>query len=202
MTSQDNDLQLHAVRAGLGLRPEQVEITTLVPILAPERFFTAGGWPGPYSPLRAKNIALTWSVLLPHQTMRYVDRALEEHWNARGLDWRSQALHNLDAQTGHNLATHEFSRPDGSIYAIAMMHEDGIGPSRLLLKKRLQQLFREGYEVALPEMSCAFAISSSADKSEADKLRGLVERCYESGTRPLAPGIYAPDDLAEAAVST
>jgi hypothetical protein len=76
-----------------------------------------------------------------------------------------------------------------------MMHPDGIGPSRLLSRDRLAKLFPLGYRVALPEMGCAFAFSVDVDASEMAKLRRLIENCFRDGTRPLAPGIYMPDDL-------
>ena len=129
--------------------------------------------------------------------MRYVDRALAEYWEAKGLDWRAQAFANLLERTDQNPGTHEFSRPDGKVYAIVMIHPDGLGPSRLLLKERLSPLFPEGYKVALPEMSCGLAFSSDADESELTKLKGIVDQCYRSGARPLAPGIYRPKDLLE-----
>jgi hypothetical protein len=100
-----------------------------------------------------------------------------------------------------NLGTHEFRRGGGKIYAVAMMHEDGIGPSRILLRDQLLGLFPEGYKVALPEMGCAFAFSSDVQEAEINKLQGLIDDCYRKGTRPLAAGIYTPEDLLPATES-
>jgi ribosome modulation factor len=39
-----------------------------------------------------------------------------------------------------------------------MMHPDGWGPSRLLLREELEKAFPEGYRAAIPEMSCGLAV--------------------------------------------
>jgi hypothetical protein len=120
---------------------------------------------------------------------------MAKHWEAEILDWKELALSNLAAQTDGNPGTHVFRRENGEIYGVAMMHPDGLGPSRLLLRDRLSKLFPSGYRVALPEMSCALAFSVDVDVSEMTTLQDIVDKCYQDGTRPLASGIYAPDDL-------
>jgi hypothetical protein len=191
----DEDLHLRSIRKGMELRPEQVEISKVAPLFVPMTFFAAGNWPGPYTRLRAREIGLTWSVLLPDDTMRYVDHEMVRYWNTQGVDWRQVALRNLADHSGNNPWTHEYRRTTGEIYAIAMMHSDGIGPSRLLLRDRLSSLFRDGYCVALPERSCALAFSVDLEGPELSKLQGVIRDCHQKGTRPLAPRIYVSDDL-------
>ena len=190
----DWEQQLRTLRASLQLSPEQVDITKLAPVFIPSKFLSQGNWVGPYMLLRAKCVALTWSVLLPDMAMRYVDHDLVRYWDANGFRWRDTALNNL-AQHSENLGTHDFRRDDGTLYAIGMMHDDGIGPSRLLLHERLSQLFPKGYRVALPEMSCGIALSRELETGELEKLTTMIDHCYRKGTRPLAPGIFAPADL-------
>jgi hypothetical protein len=190
-------VEIQRLREALNLAPEQVDISALVPIFVPGAFCALGNWPGPYSLLRAKDLGLTWSVVLPNQTMRYVDRRLEEHWDSRGIQWKTLALKNLSDIT-MKIGTHEFRREDGTIYAVAMMHADGIGPSRLLLRDRLASLFPEGYKVAMPEMSCGLAHSNRISEPEMAKIQDTVNHCYKNGIRPLVPGIYSPEELFEA----
>ena len=191
----DAETQLRTICKGLDLTPDQLDIDSLVPLFVPSSFFAAGNWPGPYERLRAREIGLAWSVLLPDQSMRYVDHAVAQYWAGRGTDWKERALRNLAKFSGESPATHAFRRVTGEIYAVAMMHSDGIGPSRLLLRDQLASLFPLGYRVALPEMSCAFALSGDLDDDEKSRLRRLVEDCYQNGTRPLAVGMYTPEDL-------
>jgi hypothetical protein len=193
--SMDAETQLRTIREGLHLPPEELDTDNLIPLFVPASFFTAGNWPGPYERLRAREIGLTWSVLLPNQTMRYVDHAAAQYWAGKRIDWKGLALRNLAKLSGETPGTHAFRRTSGEIYALAMMQADGVGPSRLLLHDQLAFLFSQGYRVALPEMSCAFALSENLDDSEMSQLRGLIESCYRNGTRPLAVGIYSPDDL-------
>src|ERR1019366_4502366 len=93
--ASDLQAQLHQMRKGLQARPDQADTTRLAPLFVPTAFFARGNWPGPYARLRAREIGLTWAVLLPDQTMRYVHFAIEEHWDAQGLDWKAIALRNL-----------------------------------------------------------------------------------------------------------
>jgi hypothetical protein len=127
--------------------------------------------------------------------MRYVDRGVAHYWDDRGTDWKAVALRNLAEHTNQNPGTHEYQRVDGTRYAIAMMHEDGIGPSRLLLRDHLSQIFPKGYRVALPEMSCGLAFARDLERSEEAKLQDTIDRCYGKGSRPLAHKIYDPEDL-------
>ena len=189
------------MRASLAMRPEEIDTSKLVPVFVPASFFALGNWPGPYVRLRARDLGLTWSVLLPDQTMRYVDLPMKERWEAENIDWRALALRNLAEHSGDTPGTHALRRANGQVYAVAFMHPDGLGPSRLLLRDQLSAFFAEGYRVALPEMSCAFALSSRLDKHELATLEHLIGECYRNGTRPLVPSIYAATDLLEEAES-
>jgi hypothetical protein len=193
--SMDPKTQLHTMREGLKLAPEDLDINSLIPLFVPASFFTAGNWPGPYLRLRLQAIALAWAVMLPNQVVRYVDDAVAQYWGGKRIDWKRLAVHNLASLSGEAPGTHAFRRTNGEVYAIAMMQPDGIGPSRLLLHHQLASLFPRGYRVALPEMSCAFALTESLDNNEMSQLQELIERCHQNGTRPLAAGIYSPEDL-------
>jgi hypothetical protein len=76
-----------------------------------------------------------------------------------------------------------------------MLHTDGLGPSRLLLTDALQQVFPEGYRVAVPEMSCGIAISRNLESPEEGTVEDIVTKCFGDGNRPLARGIFEPEEL-------
>jgi hypothetical protein len=189
------ETSLNQMKQGLGLRPHQIDLGDVVPIFVPASFFAIGNWPGPYSRLRAQEIGLTWTVLLPHETMRYVDFGMQEHWEANRLDWKGLALNNLEKRTDYRQGVRQLDRAEGGIASLAFMFEDGLGPSRLLCRETLRKYFPEGYRVAIPEMSFGFAFASDLQGKDLDKVTGVIDGCFKNGTRPLAPGIYEADDL-------
>jgi hypothetical protein len=188
----DPGAQVRQILESLKLRPEQIDTSSIFPIFTPTSFFSSGNWPGPFVTLRAREIGLTWVVLHQDQAMRYVDFGMQAYWDAQGIDWKAVALRNLAQHSGD---VHALRREGGEIYAVALMYPDGLGPSRLLLRERLCAVFPGGYQVALPEMSCALAFAASLSQGEKSTIDDLVDRCYRQGTRPLAPGIYSPEDL-------
>lgn len=188
--------QIRHVRQSLDQPPEQAQLSSLWPLFVPASFFATGLWPGPVEILTADGVGLTWALEQPGQTTRYVDYGFVTHWNAQGIDWKQEALENLWRTSKSRLWTHELRRPSGQIYAAFMMHDDGYGPSRLLLTKAWKSIFPAGYRVALPEMSCGLALSLDADEAERDRVSQIVADCFNEGTRPLAPGFFAPEELA------
>ncbi|HWW62737.1 MAG TPA: hypothetical protein VN181_15285 [Thermoanaerobaculia bacterium] len=174
---------------------EDLTLEQLVPLFVPTSFVEAGNWPGPYQLLSAAGVALTWSVLRPEQTMRYVDHGLAAFWESRSIEWPRMALENLLELARTSPWTHEFRRNSGEIYAVGMLHDDGIGPSRLLNRDRLESLFPEGYRVTLPEMSAALACRTTLDSGEIETLEAWSAECFEGGSRPLARGFFQPEAI-------
>lgn len=192
------DEQLEQMRRSLQLRPDEVRMNDLFPVFVPDAFFQFGNWPGPYERLRIQGLDLTWAIERPAQTMLYVTPQLEQHWNSKGLDWRGIALANVRQKSERRPWTHEFHREAGGLYAVAMMHEDGYGPSRLLLRELFEGLFPGGYRIALPEMSVGYAMSAALPPDEEAKMQDLVQQNFVTGTRPLVPGIFPSEELMRA----
>jgi hypothetical protein len=189
------EAQIRNVRQSLDLPPEQAQLSSLLPLFVPASFFATGLWPGPVEILAAAGVGLTWALEQPGQTTRYVDHGFVTHWNSLGIDWKQEALENLARASKARLWTHELRRPSGHIYAAFMMHDDGYGPSRLLLTSAWRSVFPAGYRVALPEMSCGLALALDADDAEKERVSQIVADCFSEGTRPLAPGFFAPQEL-------
>ena len=192
----DDRKQLETLRASLEKKPSELEIADLVPVFVPSSFFELGNWPGPFDVLGVEGLGLAWAMLQPDQTMRYVDREVERQWDMHAIQWRDRALENLQRHSVRTVWTHEFRSDNGSLFAVAMMHQDGVGPSRLLLRESLERLFPEGYLVALPEMSCGIVLSAQATLAERAKIEELVNGCFTDGTRPLVAGLHVPSKLA------
>jgi hypothetical protein len=187
--SEEQD-QPEVLLSNLDKPPSELDIEDLLPVFVPISFFEYGNWPGPYEALQVPGLGLTWAVLQPEQTMRYVSHRVEAHWVGKRIPWRDIAVHNIQRHSIEGVWTHEFRGEDGALFAVAMMHPDGLGPSRLLLRESLERLFPEGYVVALPEMSCGLVLSTRAADAERSKILGIVTDCFENGTRPLVPGLH------------
>ncbi len=166
----------------------------LWPIFVPTSFFEAGNWPGPYVRCRIPHLGMTWAILSGH-SMTYLDHDTARGWDQRGIRWREQALENVRAVVTHTPYTHEFRNLAGELYAIAIMSDDGVGPSRLL-EGNFAALFPAGYLVGLPEMSCGLVVAVTARPDEMAKVADIARHCFEEGTRPLVPGLHAPEELA------
>ena len=176
------------------MRPEEVDLSRVAPLFVPATFAAVGNWPGPIDRLKATEVALTWAVMTPNQTMEYVSREMVSYWKSRGLDWKALAMQNLRDHS-EDAWTHVMARSNGEIFAVILMHPDGIGPSRLLLADLFSGLFPNGYQVGLPEMSCGVAFSTRLDDSERASVETLIQNCYADGTRPLSPTLYLPEAL-------
>ena len=187
--------ELRHARRSLDLKPEQIDLTQVLPIFVPGSFFARGNWCGPFTRLRTPDIGLTWTVLMPGQSMRYVDFAMQQYWEAQRVDWKTLAQTNLGTQSNRSRGVREMRSKQGSLSAIAFMFEDGLGPSRLLFRGSLAERFPNGYRVAMPEMSCGLAFAKDLEGEEMATVQGVIDHCYRSGTRPFVPGTYDPDDL-------
>lgn len=189
------DAQLRQMRQDLETPPDQMDVTDLLPIFVPSVFFASGKWPGPYVRLRAPGIGLTWTLLRPSQTMRYVDFKMKRYWEERQLKWQDLALRNLAKRTNDCPGARELRRETGELLSIAFMFEDGLGPSRLLFREGLAQRFPAGYRVAMPEMSCGLAFAKDLHGKDLTMIDGVIDNCYRHGTRPFVPGSFDPEDL-------
>jgi hypothetical protein len=76
-----------------------------------------------------------------------------------------------------------------------MMHDDGIGPSRLLLNGYISKIFPEGYWVAVPERSVGIVLRHSAYREERVKIENVVLKCFNDGTVPVSPDFFDADKL-------
>ena len=186
--------QLDTMREDLKRPPAEIDRSLLFPILVPKEF-DRGDWPGPIERLAAIDVRLTWVVLGARQTMAYVNHETARFWNSSGIDWKAEAYRNLQQSSDAQPYTHHFLTENGRPYCVALMHDDGLGPSRLLVREFYSQLFPDGYSVAAPEMSCGLVFSTALNADEQRRVDELIRRCFEQGTRPLSPNTYPAEQL-------
>ncbi|PJZ53542.1 hypothetical protein [Leptospira adleri] len=174
---------------------KEKKTTDVYPLIVPSEYFKTGAFPAPQHPLPDERLSLTW-VLLADRSMSYVNPGMSEALRRSGFDLQIDSLRQLKERSTDLIATHEKRRDDGSLLWVAMMHDDGLGSSRLLLASQLNQLFPEGYGIALPERSCGMAFSSKLSVAEKDDVRGIVKKCFESSRMsPILPDLLEPDAI-------
>lgn len=66
------------------------------------------------------------------------------------------------------------------------MHDDAVGPSRLLLPHLFDDVLGTDYEVAIPEQTCAIAYRKKLTPAQAADVRGMIDG-YAHGTEPMRP---------------
>src|ERR1017187_1316014 len=84
--------QLREMVDGMDVSPAELDSRELLPVFLPASIFATGKWCGPFTRLRAAEIGLTWAVLMPGGSLRYVNRAIQSHWEEQGLDWKALAM--------------------------------------------------------------------------------------------------------------
>lgn len=105
------------------------------------------------------------------------------------------ALGNLRDSDAGRTWTHEKRDKDGRLIWVAMMHDDGLGSSRLLCFEEVSAAFPHGYLVALPDRSCGLAVSAGANTAERREFDDMVERSFAGATTPMSDQIMAPEAL-------
>lgn len=120
-------------------------------------------------------------------TFFYVTEAEAQFWDEAGIDWRAKALTNLAGMSVSRPASGEKLDNDGLPFLKVMLHEDALGPSRLLLPHLFNDALGTDYAVAIPERTCAIAYRKNLSPEEAADVDRMINGCYEHGTEPMSP---------------
>lgn len=188
-------LKLTPLRGAVLLRCwASMDTSALFPVIVPRRYNDQGRWVGPLRNLKHPELALTWVVLGESATMSYVSHSDAARYNEDGVDFEAVAIRNLTEQSEEQLFTHE-RRVNGTLVFAAAMHPDGLGSSRLLLAKYWQRVFPQGYQMAIPERSCAIVAPLELSEHEFRSVLDMVNGCYADGTTPMLRGFYSPDQF-------
>ncbi len=174
---------------------EGFPITELRPVLVPSSIFELKRWIGPYHHFESLPVSLTWAYMRPNQTMQYLNSDTVAALEAKGCNWRSTALDELSRDVSRQPWTHEWKNASGLVRAVALMHNDGVGPSRLCVLSRYDLLFPEGFTFFVPERSCAILLSNDAESIVRDKITSAVEGCYQDAEVPMSKKPFSSDEL-------
>lgn len=187
---------LHALRTAIARGARLDDIDNVVPVVIPRAFVARPVWPGPFVLLRHSELALTWAVLTPGETMMYVSHERAATWDKDGTDWRSRALANLRSRSGHPLWTHERPSPTGGFVFVAMMHADGLGSSRGLLAEALSQQLGGSLRIGMPDRSCCIVFQAEVRDIDGREPARMVREMFEGATSPLCGDLLEVEDLA------
>jgi hypothetical protein len=167
----------------------------VLPIVVPRSYFEPGNWPGPYRLLRHPQLGIAWVILGPRQTMLYVNHEQADLWQEKGINWREDAKKNLIERSRTQLWTHELQRAEAQYTFISFMHEDGLGPSRVLLREDLERNFGKNYKVAIPDRSCALVFPLTVGSVGDQSIESFVADMHSRATTPMLPTILSPEQL-------
>lgn len=165
------------------------------PLIVPAEYVDVGV-PAAFDALSSPDLALTWVELSDRATMLYVTPLRAGEWDRSHAGWRAEALEEMRRADRGQVWTHEKRTGSGALAWVGMMHEDGLGSSRLLLEPELQRTFPDGYLVALPDRSCGMAISRT--NADLDEVRAMVSRMHEGATTPMIPDLREPSAIRRA----
>ena len=139
-------------------------------------------------------MSLTWAYLRPENTMVYLSFAAAAWLEARRIDWRRSAKASLHRDFANQPWTHEYKDESG-VQAVALLHADGLGPSRLLCAEELKRRLLGDFNWYVPERSCAFVISKSASSAIRDTVTAAVRGCQESADVPMSTEAFPAEIL-------
>ena len=164
----------------------------LYPILVPKAFAATGAWVGPVETLEVDGLDLSWGVHSAPNWLDYLNHDMVASWEGQGVDWRAAATANLTRLAAAQPWSGELRDDAGRMILVVFLHEDGLGPSRLMVPGLLDEVFPDGYAVAIPELTCAVAVGRVSG-DEDPRAEQMIQECFANGTRPVSPRRYAPE---------
>jgi hypothetical protein len=178
-------------------RPQQSvaapRLDDLLPIVVPTEMVEQPGWPGPS--LRWSDVlAVTWGHFTEPHVTTYLTKKEEEELARQRTPYPQIALENLRARSRGRVWSH-VKKENGVVHFLALLHEDGLGPSRLLLCDELRQVFPEGYSFCVPERTCAVVFSRHATEPALSSVRKVISGCYHDGREPVSETVFDEEQV-------
>jgi hypothetical protein len=180
------DLQLEQLRDDLQQDPSEFPLSDLRPALIPSPILATGNWIGPFHYFPELPVSLTWVVLRPNETMIYLTDNAAAALEARGIDWRAAARDALVKDFLTRPWTYEFSGALGEAEGVALIHEDGLGPTRLLCSRRLLEHFLDGFTFYIPERSVAVVLGTNASAYVRASIDQFVAESFGHADVPMS----------------
>jgi len=187
--------EIDALEADLNRAPSENDLATLVPIILPHDCLTTD-WPGPIAAIGSLPFAIAWALIPEPNYFLYLTHERAALWEDSGIDWRAEAMRNLaQVSEGRHRWAGDKLDDDGKPFILALLFDDGFGPSRLLLPHLYDDLLGPDYRVAIPERTCAVAYRRELTPAQARDVDGIVEGCFRHGTEPMSNERFNPEDF-------
>lgn len=177
---------LDVLEAGLEVEPSGRDLTQLLPIILPLELLNLG-WPGPIVRIGELPFCAAWATCGDMNTFFYVTDQEARYWEEEGIDWQAMALSNLSKLSASQPASGQKLDDDGLPFVKVMLHGDALGPSRLLVPHLFDDVLGTGYEVAIPERTCAIAYRKALAPDQSADVNAMIVGCFEHGTEPMSP---------------
>lgn len=173
--------------------PINTRTDNLLPVVIPTEIVTHSLWPGTFR--RWSDIlAVTWAHFREPNTTTYLTKSEAQELEASRIPFAQHAMTNLWQRSRERIWTH-IKEEAGETHFVALLHEDGLGPSRLLLRDGLRQAFPEGFRFCVPERTCAIVFSRQASPAALDSVRTVVRSCFQDGREPVSEKIFDEEDI-------
>jgi len=185
--------EVDALEKDLARPPEEHDLATLVPIIVPPDCLT-GAWPGPIAPLGRLPFAVAWATVPQQNRFIYVTDEQAASWRQLGIDWRAEAMQNL-AGISQGRWWGDKCDETGRPFVLALLPDDALGPSRLLLPHLFDDVLGPDYRVAIPEQTCAIAYRSALDAGQQADVDAMIEGCFSDGTEPMSNERFDPAEF-------
>jgi hypothetical protein len=135
-------------------------------------------------------LSMTWVFLRPRHTMMYLTHDRAASLDDEGIDWRTTAREALARDYEARPWTNEFRGESGELEGVALLHDDGAGPSRLICSRRLLKHFPEGFTFFVPDRSFALVLGSTASADVRASIERAVANHFEHADVPMTTSGY------------
>ncbi len=185
--------ELDALEAEMARSPEERDIATLVPIILPPECLS-DDWPGPIIPLGRLPFALAWATVPAQNRFVYLTHEQANYWQDAGIDWRLEAMRNL-GRISQGRWWGDKCDEAGKPFVLALLPDDALGPSRLLLPHLFDDVLGAPYQVCIPEQTCAIAYRTELSASQRADVDAMIEGCFRQGTEPMSDERFKAADF-------
>lgn len=178
------------LEAGRDVEPQDRDLDRLVPIILPLELLNSD-WPGPIIQIGLLPFCAAWTFRGEMNTFFHFSHRDAQYWDEAEVDWRALAFRNLAKMARQQPASGYKDDDEGRPFVQVLLHDDAVGPSRLLVPHLFDDVLGEDYEVAIPEQTCAIAFRRNLSAEQAADIDGMINGCFTHGTEPMSAERYA-----------
>ncbi len=164
-------------------------IDVLHPLIVPRDYTLHDEWDLPYWEFfNGSPFVVCWVEY--GEAMLYLDRKGYNDLQQSGLAWQQLAVDHVRQSAYFNHYRHD-NETTGEVEWIAFVNdEDTISSSKVLLQYEVEKIFRNGYEVAIPDRACGVVLSKTCRTETRHQVQQMVHSMYAKATVPMSPDLF------------